>query len=173
MKKAAKENLEQLYDLLLKIPEETYKAKPEVLYGSSVGQHMRHILEFYLLMISGSIEGVISYDRRQRDLRIENQTAYAAQIISKIMKSLDLLREDDPVLFEADYTSDESGRNIIKSSVGRELAYCIEHSIHHQALIKAGLIVMGMSGLADEDFGVAYSTIRYRDKESVSKRVSG
>lgn len=172
MKTAAKENLGQLHDLLDKIPYDTYTGKPEVLNGSSVGQHMRHILEFYLLMISGSAEGVISYDRRQRDLRIENDTAYALQVIKKITKSLYLLKEDDPVLFEGDYTTNESGRNSILSSVGRELAHCIEHSIHHQALIKAGLIGMGMATLTGEDFGVAYSTIRYRAKESVSNRMS-
>lgn len=160
----AKENLEQLHALLLNIPDEAYTNKPEVLYGASIGQHIRHILEFYLLMISGSIEGTISYDKRKRDLRIENETEYAIGVIRKITKSLDLLSEEDPVLFEGDFTSDSSRSNSILSSVGRELAYCIEHSIHHQALIKAGLIGMGMAELTDEHFGVAYSTIRYRDE---------
>lgn len=164
MKNVAKENLEQLHDLLQKIPAEAYTGKPEVLSGASVGQHIRHILEFYLLMISGSIEGVISYDKRQRDLRIENEQEYAMRILNKITKSLDLLKVEDPVLFEGDFTVDSTGKNSIISSVGRELAYCIEHSIHHQALIKAGLIGMGMPALTDEHFGVAYSTIRYRDK---------
>lgn len=164
MKNVAKENLEQLHALLLNIPDEAYTNKPEVLYGASIGQHIRHILEFYLLMISGSIEGTISYDKRKRDLRIENETEYAIGVIRKITKSLDLLSEEDPVLFEGDFTSDSSRSNSILSSVGRELAYCIEHSIHHQALIKAGLIGMGMAELTDEHFGVAYSTIRYRDE---------
>jgi uncharacterized damage-inducible protein DinB len=164
MKNVAKENLDQLNDLLQNIPVEAYTSKPAVLSGASVGQHIRHILEFYLLMISGSIAGVITYDKRKRDLRIENETAYAIGVINKIMKSLDLISEEDPVLFEGDFTSDSSGTNTIKSSVGRELAYCIEHSIHHQALIKAGLIGMNMAELTDEHFGVAYSTIRYRDK---------
>ncbi len=163
MKEIAKENLEQLHDLLKKIPSGSYTARPKVLYGASVGQHIRHILEFYLLMISGSIEGVVSYDKRKRDLQIENETAYAIQVVRKIVKSLDLLSEDEPVMFEGDFSVDDSGNDRMISSVGRELAYCIEHSIHHQALIKAGLIDMGMSRLTDEHFGVAYSTIRYRD----------
>jgi uncharacterized damage-inducible protein DinB len=164
MKKVAKENLKQLHGLLQKIPADAYACKPEVLYGASVGQHIRHILEFYLLMIAGSIEGVISYDKRKRDIRIENETEYAISILNKIVKSLDLLQEEDPVLFEGDFTTDSTGKSNIISSVGRELAYCIEHSIHHQALIKAGLIGMGIPALTDDYFGVAYSTIRYRDK---------
>jgi uncharacterized damage-inducible protein DinB len=65
-------------------------------------------------------------------------------------------------MLEADYTIDGSTTNTVNSSVGRELAYCIEHSIHHQALIKAGLFATGLPDLIDKDFGVAYSTIRYR-----------
>lgn len=164
MKKTAKENLEQLHDLLKKISSGVYTSKPEVLYGASVGQHIRHILEFYLLLISGSLEGVVSYDKRSRNLQIENETGHAIRIIAKILTSLELLREEDPVWFEGDLTSGSSGKNRIMSSVGRELAYCIEHSIHHQALIKAGLIAMGMGHLTAENFGVAYSTIRYRDR---------
>ena len=164
MKNVAKENLEQLHDLLQKIPASAYTGKAEVVYGASIGQHIRHILEFYLLMISGSLEGIISYDKRQRDLRIENEKEYAIDVIYKVIKSLELLREEVPVLFEGDFTADLSRKNSIVSSVGRELAYCIEHSIHHQALIKAGLIGMGMPALTDEHFGVAYSTIRHRDQ---------
>ncbi|MBE0653179.1 MAG: DinB family protein [Bacteroidales bacterium] len=163
MKHVAKENLEQLHDLLLKIPSEVYTGKPEVLYGASIGQHIRHILEFYMLLISGSVEGLVSYDKRKRDLRIETEREYAKAIIQKIINGLDLLSENDPVVFEGDFTGDNTGNNSINSSVGRELAYCIEHSIHHQALIKAGLIAMGMPALTNEQFGVAYSTIRYRD----------
>lgn len=164
MKKAAIENLEQLSGLLQKISQNVYTAKPEVLYGASVGQHIRHILEFYLIMISGSIEGVVCYDRRERDLKIENDKNYAITVANKIIKGLDLIAENDPLLLEGDFTCDSTGVNRIVSSAGRELAYCIEHSIHHQALIKAGLIGLGMPYLTDEYFGVAYSTIRYRDK---------
>jgi len=75
---------------------------------------------------------------------------------------MDTLNENDPVQMVADYTVDGTSGNNIPSTTGRELAYCIEHSIHHQAIIKAGLISMGLNKLTDDHFGVAYSTIRYR-----------
>ena len=80
-----------------------------------------------------------------------------------ILAGLETLSEGDPVNLEADYSIDGKSMNTVNSTVGRELAYCIEHSIHHQALIKAGLIGSGLKDLTDKDFGVAYSTIRYRN----------
>lgn len=165
MKSVAKENLLQIRYLLKSLKQEQYVAKPEVLFGASIGQHIRHILEFYLLLISGSFSGIISYDKRQRDIRIENDIAFAMKLIDRLLKGLDPLELNHEVKYDADYSISGSKQKIIFSSIGRELAYCIEHSIHHQALIKAGLIVMGLEDITDEHFGVAYSTIRYRNEQ--------
>ena len=48
------------------------------------------------------------------------------------------------------------------TSVDRELLYCLDHAIHHQALIKIGLKELQIADLVGDDFGVAYSTLRYR-----------
>ncbi|MBW6535831.1 MAG: DinB family protein [Mariniphaga sp.] len=163
MKNVAKENLLQIKDLLQVIKTEYFTKKTEVLSGSSVGQHIRHILEFYLLLVSGSFSGTISYDKRQRDKRIEQDPQFAIETINRLITGIDTLDENQLVKFEGDFTANGSADHFVHSSVGRELAYCIEHSIHHQAIIKAGLIVMGLSTLTDENFGVAYSTIRFRN----------
>ncbi|NJK93767.1 MAG: DinB family protein [Bacteroidales bacterium] len=163
MKTVSKENLFQLKDLLLVIDKNNYTEKPEVLSGASIGQHMRHILEFYLLLVSGSFSGAISYDKRERDIRIEADPEFAINTIDRLLRGIDTLDETLQVYLEADYSISGATQNNIISSVGRELAYCIEHSIHHQALIKAGLIAMGLKSLTNEHFGVAYSTIRYRN----------
>ncbi len=162
MKSVAKENLLQIRDLLGILTDVNYTAKPEILSGASIGQHTRHILEFYLLLVSGSFSGTISYDKRERDIKIENSLEFAKQTIDRLMNGIDILDIDLHVKLEADYTTGGNTQNHINSSVGRELAYCIEHSTHHQALIKAGLIALGLGNITDEHFGVAYSTIRYR-----------
>ncbi len=163
MKTVAIENLMQLKELLKVISKDDYNQKPDVLFGASLGQHIRHILEFYLLLISGSFEGKISYDKRQRNLELETNPERALELIQKLLNGIDLINIYEIIKLEADYTTSGQKDNLIKSSVGRELAYCIEHSIHHQALIKAGLIALGLNNLIREDFGVAYSTIRYRN----------
>ena len=165
MKVVAKENLLQIRDLLSSISVDDYTAQPEILSGASIGQHTRHILEFYLLLVSGSFSGTISYDKRVRDIAIENSPQFATQTIDGLIKGIDTLDVYLPVKLEADYTTGGNTQNLINSSVGRELAYCIEHSIHHQALIKAGLIALGQKNVIDEHFGIAYSTIRYRNEQ--------
>ena len=140
-----------------------YTKKLEILSGSTVGQHMRHILEFYLLLVTGSSDGIISYDRRERDIRIENNISFALSTADRLLLDIETLELSESVKLDADYTNDGTSQNLIKSTIGRELAYCIEHSIHHQAIIKAGLFTMELSDLVNEHFGVAYSTIRYRN----------
>lgn len=163
MKTVAKENLTQLKELLEQISSSDYNQKPNILFGASIGQHIRHILEFYLLLISGSFEGKISYDKRERKLELETNPAKALELIVKLMNGIDLIYLTETIELEADYSGNGKKGSLIKTSVGRELAYCIEHSIHHQALIKAGLIALGLNNLISENFGVAYSTIRYRN----------
>ena len=167
MKEVAKENLTQLKDLLQVLSKDQYTRSPEVLSGATLGQHIRHILEFYLLLVSGSFSGTISYDKRERDARIEANPEFANKTIERLLSGIDTLDQNLQVKFEANYSRNGSSQNMIISSVGRELAYCIEHSIHHQAIIKAGLIALGLKNLTDEHFGVAYSTIRYRNNSCV------
>lgn len=163
MKTVAKENLLQIKELLLSITKNQYNAKPEVLSGATIGQHIRHILEFYLLLISGSLKEKISYDNRERNLELEINPEKALDTIEKLIPDINQIVENNHILFKADFTISGVEENIIKSSVARELAYCIEHSIHHQAIIKAGLIALGLQHLTNKYFGIAYSTIRYRN----------
>jgi len=163
MKKVAIQNLYQLKELLININSEDYKMKLDVLSGSSIGEHMRHILEFYLLLVSGAFTGIVNYDKRERNKNIETETKYAIATIDKIINGIEVINLDELITFEADYTQKGSSNNKVKSSLSRELAYCVEHSIHHQALIKAGLVILNKKELTDKYFGVAYSTIRYRN----------
>jgi hypothetical protein len=45
----------------------------------------------------------------------------------------------------------------------RELAYDLEHSIHHQAIIKIAMKNLNSEYALNENFGVARSTIRFRE----------
>jgi len=49
----------------------------------------------------------------------------------------------------------------VKSNLMRELAYNLEHAIHHMALIRIVLNQQFPDVKVDANFGVAYSTIRY------------
>lgn len=163
MQNVITENLKQLANLLEKIPVEAYQKKIDILSGSSIGQHMRHILEFYQIVVEAQ-KNTLSYDNRKRELIIQEDPKVALARIASISESLLNTDNDREINLDADFTSSGEKTQHLKSSIGREIAYCIEHSIHHQALIKAGLIALNLKHLVSEDFGVAYSTIRYNKK---------
>ena len=132
MKQVAKENIKQLQDLLSKIHLTDYKARPDVLSGASVGQHIRHILEFYLLLVRSSLDGIVSYDKRKRDIRLETDISFALITADNLVAEIETLSLSEKVKLDADYTCSGESPNLIESTLARELAYCIEHSIHHQ-----------------------------------------
>ena len=156
------DNLLEIKDLLLGLNEDQYSRKLEVLTNSSIGQHVRHILEFYQCLFKGEESKSVNYDARQRDLKLENELVFAIQTIDEVVGKLDTITSDFPVTFVADYSTeaDQESYNI-QSSFYRELAYNLEHSIHHQALIKVAITEMELSVLIKDTFGYAPSTIRH------------
>lgn len=158
-----KHNLNEIKNLLIKLSADDYQNKSLLLSGASIGQHTRHILEFYLCLLNGVNQQVICYDHRKRDLNLESDIDYTINTIDAIISKLDALDLSIPVELHACFDQKNTMQNI-PSSVYRELSYCLEHSIHHQALIKVGLKELSIDHLIDECFGVAPTTIAYRNK---------
>ena len=154
-------NLVEIKDLLSGLTKKQYSNKLEILTNASVGQHVRHILEFYQCLLAGNDTKTVNYDSRQRDLKIETDLFIAKKTIDDIINALLDVKNDFPVSFTANYSFDNEDKSeIINSSFYRELAYNLEHSIHHQALIKVAITEMKLSRLVKETFGFAPSTIR-------------
>lgn len=155
------ENLLELEGLIRQIPEDKYIQKLDILSFSSIGQHMRHILEFYICLLDARGKNVVNYDLRKRDLLLENDPKFAIHTIQNITTAVQLLDMDKPLVLEGTFNAESNSNLQIKSTYGRELAYNLEHSIHHQALIKIGLREVGALDLVTSDFGVAPATIKY------------
>jgi hypothetical protein len=154
--------LEEIKELLSQFSSELY-TKPNVLLSeATVGQHFRHILEFYICLKKGSNTGSICYDERARNLLIETHLDFAAETISEILTFLNSVSKDFPLVLKANYGMLEIERTLIPSSLYRELAYALDHTIHHLAMIKIGLSNEDIK--FDENFGVAPSTLRFREK---------
>lgn len=157
-----KHNLQEIKHLIASLNLEQYTHKSYLLSGASIGQHVRHILEFYLCLINGNKVGKVSYDQRERDIQLERDLAFATYTIDKICSNLIPSKNESEILLEENFSSNEGEIITIKTTFKRELAYCLEHSIHHQALIKIGLIEQHMEHLVSENFGLAPATIRYK-----------
>ena len=148
-------NLSEHQELLLKLSDEQYQHQSELLSGASIGMHLRHVVEFYDCMLHGLSDQKINYEKRARSLELENNRETAINKISSIKEQLLSLELNNRLYLEIEDL-------ILDSSVQRELYYNLEHSIHHQALIKVGLKEQNIGKLVNADFGVAPSTLKYR-----------
>ena len=142
-----------------------YQAPMELLSGSTIGQHTRHIIEFYNCLIDqNKLAGVpvIDYAKRKRDYRIESEPDHALALVNSICDQLEDLDADKKCFL--DCTEHGQENLLISSTIGRELIYNIEHTIHHLAIVKIALKATAPSIDLPEHFGVAPSTIRHRQE---------
>ncbi len=159
------QKLAELKALLEKLPDELYIRKKEVLSGSTIGQHFRHILEFYVCLKKGADTGIICYDARERNTLIETDRQYASGIVSDIKHFLYTIGPNSNVMLMGNYSVTDDEQTEISSSLYRELAYALDHAVHHLAIVKIALSEEKESAIMDENLGVAPSTIRFREQQ--------
>ena len=148
--------IEQFKKILLELPEDSYSTPCLVLSNASIGQHTRHIIELYLCLVQGYEYGLVSYDKRERNTRLEQEVAFAIEKLAFIQEHLKKPNKSIDMAYEL---CDEE--NVVPSNYFREVMYNLEHAIHHHALIKIGIKHLTTMQLP-ESFGVAPSTIEYR-----------
>jgi len=162
MQTYCKENLNEIKNVLLQLTNDQYTFQSTTLFGATIGQHVRHILEFYQSVFRGFETKTINYDNRERNLLIETNPHIAIQVINEICSKLKEANCDTQMILEGNFCVEEGTQIKIETSFLRELAYCLEHSIHHQALIKVGLLEVKCLNFIDDTFGLAPATIRHR-----------
>jgi len=141
--------------------------KIELLSGSSIGQHIRHIVEFYICLFSD--KDYVNYDERERNLLIENSPLYTLEVLEILKDQLQNLDFEKKVIFKQSLNNQEV---FLSTSYSRELIYLGEHTIHHFALIKIGITALCPELALDQNFGVADSTIKYRATQTSTKCAS-
>jgi len=149
-------SLDELTDLLNQLSNTEYSKSCKALSNATIGEHTRHILEMFQCLQNGYDSGVLNYDNRERNKRIQTETEFTKQCISDIKAGL---KTKNKILFLEQYIDGLGMR--IQSNYYRELLYNLEHCIHHQALIKVAVLQFE-NILIDDNFGVARSTIEYR-----------
>jgi hypothetical protein len=71
--------------------------------------------------------------------------------------------EDSSLALEVGYDVSKDEFITIATNYSRELVYNIEHAVHHMALIKIGVREAASYIDLPSDFGIAASTIRYKE----------
>jgi hypothetical protein len=151
----------QISETLSQLSEAEYTQPSRVLSAATIGQHVRHIIELFLCLENGYEEGIINYEKRKRDHRIETDKGFAADILKKVYQLLD--KPNKEIILQAEDYCETAEIVNIPSNYYREVAYNLEHTIHHMALIRVGVNEVSQVELPP-DFGVAYSTIKFRQQ---------
>jgi len=162
------ENRNQLsagIDILEKISLEHYifSGDSDSPWMSGIGKHFRHIIDFYDRFIDQF--PLVNYDLRNRDLEIEtNKDAAIIKInyLSETLKNYEIKDISEKIALYQGDISFSRNEFIVNSSLGRELRYLIEHTVHHYAIIAMFLKHYGYS--VPSEFGIAQSTLDYEAK---------
>jgi len=158
MFKSSIQTIEKFKEVLLQLPGDCYMRPCLNLSGATIGQHTRHIIELYQCLLEGYKPAVVCYDKRKRDKRIEQDMHFAVDRLQRIQNALEQPKRKLLIYLELNGTEEK-----IESNYFREVLYNLEHTIHHQALIKVAINEFTDIQLS-ESFGVAPSTMQYRSE---------
>jgi len=159
-KDALLHTIHQISDLLGQIAPHEYRQPLPEFDGSTLGQHFRHILEFFICLERGIPSGTVDYASRERNLLLEDSPGVAKDTLENFALTLESIEPATPLDLKAEFGGSE--RPCYQSTVGRELVFVYDHAIHHLAMIKIGLRCHFPQVQADRDLGVSPSTIKAR-----------
>jgi uncharacterized damage-inducible protein DinB len=168
---ACKIILEQLTQLVKHIEPADFSQPVATLSHSTIGQHLRHTIEFFICFEKGFDQGIINYDKRDHDKLIESDKYLALAAIQRIQAFVQQPQTDKALILEVGYDMSSNDFVTIESNFMRELVYNIEHAVHHMAIMKIGIKEVAPYIQLPFDFGVAASTIRHH-KEVEKKAFS-
>lgn len=158
MQKAIKAAFNDIEAALQQMSNEQYSKPCDLLYKASIGQHVRHTLDLFVSLLNGYDSGIVNYDQRKRDIHIETDKTKAISVMHDILTAI--YRPGKELMLEGDFSGD-GNMIVIETNFTRELAYNLEHTTHHMAMIKVGINELGGIALP-ENFGVAPATIKHK-----------
>jgi len=151
--------LDELSELVTSLSDPQFVQKPVGVVPSSVGAHVRHCLDHVQALLQSLRSGTLDYDRRERGTSVESNRRDAIERIELLaceLSHLELAACEKPLQVSLMMTVD--GLPVLAtSSVGRELAFVLSHTIHHNAII--GAMVKTLGAPLPEQFGYAPSTL--------------
>lgn len=167
---ACKDILDQLAAVVRDIKEEDFRKEVPTLNNSTIGQHIRHTLEFFICLKNNNATGIINYDNRDHDQLIETDKHVASTVINELSSFFTSNKENKPLKLVANYCLDDDDVEFIETNFHRELTYNIEHAIHHMAIIKIGIKEVAAYIALPPHFGVAISTIKFQKAKLASSK---
>jgi len=138
--------------LLENIPESAYIDDSVGPFYSSIGGHIRHILDFYTSIFKGLNNYLIDLTDRERNTAIESDIYFAKTEIKKVLAELESYSKYD--LEEKYELIDDlgQGKMSIPTNLYAAFAQANSHTIHHYAIISQLLFAFEIV-IEDKTFG--------------------
>ncbi len=158
--------LNQAERLLTVMADHDYADPVGILFGSTLGQHLRHCLDHYSSFLNGLSGASIDYDHRERVESLECSTGCALEEIGRLKAELEKAKSLDVttrVSVKMDCGGGDQERHT--STLGRELQFLVSHTVHHFAMINGMCRERGLS--TEDGFGIAPSTLRHRQLANI------
>jgi uncharacterized damage-inducible protein DinB len=149
---AIEQNLNRGVLLLKNISEEEYRNTSIAPYYSSIGGHVRHILDVFDCIFEGLNSGDINLIKRKRNQRVEQFKDEGIQYFEEIIVKLQQLNSAD--FNEIVKVTDDLGLGVLTAdyTLGGVLIQAHSHAIHHFASLGYIISQLGIN-LPDSDFG--------------------
>ena len=153
--------LEDLASVVAGLSRRAYRARVFPNASGSIGEHVRHCLDHVAALVSADPSACLSYDHRERGTGVEIDPVQALRCIQLLRITVAVgrwsTRLDEPICV---ISTVAHGGVLLSgmSTLGRELAFVLNHTIHHQAMI--GLLATLLAGDVPDGFGFAPSTPR-------------
>lgn len=127
-------------------------------YYSSIGTHIRHILDFYACIFNLSSENKIDLTARDRDGQAESKCESAKCYLNTILEKLENIEFNMDDVVEV-YDDLGSGKIAITYTYGALFSQANSHTIHHYAIIN--YIMTGLNIIMEDSaFGFNPTTPR-------------
>lgn len=165
------ETIDQGLVFLAAIRPETYTARSDPYASSTIGEHIRHLVDMYHALIDGESTGIVDFNRRRRGAPIETSLSQALTELSDIKAWLQgPALNDDELQVVTEVALGKTKTVMLGSTLMRELVFTSSHAVHHFALIATIARLQGVE--VGADLGVAAATASYRRQVSADNRSS-
>lgn len=149
---AIEKNLERGIHLLNTISDEQYSNTSIAPYHSSIGGHIRHVLDVFSCVFDGLESKNVDFSARERNELVEHFTAKGILYFNKIKTQLNELKGADFDMMLSVSDDLGLGKVTVKYTLGSALIQAHSHAIHHFSSIGFIIDRLGIE-LPDEDFG--------------------
>ena len=159
MIEAIEKNLDRGILLLNYISDDQYSDTTIAPYYSSIGGHIRHILDVFDCAFEGLASNDINLINRKRNGSAENYTKNGIEYFEKTLTTLQTLKTED--FNRIVKVTDDLGLGVITANytLAAILIQAHSHAIHHFASVGYIISQLGIK-LPDEDFGFNPTTPR-------------